>query len=227
MTNLEIHQLIEDIKQNHNECKDFRISILNDEEKKKEIVGYLKPITKNVLLDDEQGVISLLTKWRRMFAKFFLTQFVLSNERTERWLNQIVLPSRDRILFLVCTSDHKAIGNFGLCNVNSESAELDNLIRGEKGGDPQLIYYSELSLLKWLFLDLGVKTACLHIFSNNSKTISLHEKVGFVVTQEYKLWEQKTDEGKRYSIVEGEGQPVDFCYLEMNLDRESFISRYC
>lgn len=32
------------------------------------------------------------------------------------------------------------------------STQLDNLIRGERGGHPRLIYYSKIALLKWIFL---------------------------------------------------------------------------
>lgn len=222
MNNQKIYKIIADIKTEKSEYKDFVIPILDDQNNS---IGYLKPITiKHISKHD---VISMLTKWRKMFMKFFLTQFTPSTERTKNWLTKVVLPSEDRILFLIYTIEDKVIGNFGVCNLSSESAELDNLIRGEKGGEHQLIYYSEISLLKWLFLELDMKSVFLHVFSNNSKTIALHERVGFEVVEEYRLWKQKTDDGLIYSTTKTTDDLVDFSYLKMNLLKEKFITKYC
>lgn len=222
MNTQEIYKIVTDIKTKQNEYKEFIIPIFDDQNNS---VGYLKPITIEQL--ENGDVIYMLTKWRKMFMKFFLTQFSPSTERTRNWLTKVVLPSQDRILFLIYTMENKIVGNFGVCNFSSESAELDNLIRGEKGGVPQLIYYSEISLLKWLFLELNMSNVFLHVFSNNSKTIALHEKVGFEVIQESTLWKQRTDDELIYSISEKIGDAVDFSYLKMNLLKEKFITQYC
>jgi RimJ/RimL family protein N-acetyltransferase len=157
--------------------------------------------------------------------KFFLTQFTPSIERTEKWLKEIVIPSKDRILFLIYTLEGNIVGNFGICNINYDDVELDNLIRGEKGGDPQLIYYSEISLLNWIFSQLNVQSVILHVFSNNPKTITLHEKVGFKIIKEYNLWKKNIESDVIYSTTDNGGDMVNFCYLEMSLAKDEFISK--
>lgn len=222
MNSQEIYQLISSIKNPSTTEDDYKITITNDEDK---VIGFFVPIT-NKLINDNENVVFLLTKWRKMFKKFFLTQFNPSPERTKKWLKQIVLPSPDRVLFLICTEDAKPIGNFGICNITQDSFELDNLIRGEKGGDPQLIYHSEISLLKWAFVNFDSSRSVLHVFSNNSKTIALHERVGFEVIGNFFLEQNTSDDSISYSITTQNTQTVDFTYLEMSMSREKFFANF-
>jgi hypothetical protein len=215
--------IIESIKKSNFDEIDFQISISNQ---LGIVIGYLKPITYKLIGSDE-NLVPLLTKWRKMFKKFFLTQFIPSNERTQRWLEEVVLKRHDRLLFIIYTDELLPIGNFGICNVNDISFELDNLIRGEKGGDSRLIYYAEISLLHWAFLNLQSQFSTLHVFSSNSKTIALHKEVGFKVTKEYPLRRETNEEGEiLYSITEESTGDVDFSYLEMSISRDEFFSRY-
>ncbi|MGL5883099.1 MAG: GNAT family N-acetyltransferase [Synechococcus elongatus] len=196
----------------------MRIQILNDDGER---VGYLIPINKH--LASNPFVIQKLTKWRKMFKKYFLTQFTPTENRTKSWLESVVLPSGNRVLFLIYTSSNDIIGNFGICDLSEEKAELDNLIRGEKGGHPQLIYFAELSLLRWLFYDLCIPKVCLHVFSNNYKTISLHESVGFRTTASYSLAkEEHLDEIKYTPCEVFDSNFSEFSYLEMTLIASEF-----
>jgi hypothetical protein len=107
--------------------------------------------------------------------------------------------------------------------MTASSGELDNLIRGRKGGDPGLIYYSELSLLSWMFGRLGYRTSNLHVFSNNQPTIKLHSSVGFSVLNSIQLTQRKLPGLTEYLLNSNEGDSVDFSYLEMGLNRDTFI----
>ncbi|MCK4786090.1 MAG: hypothetical protein KAV87_20195, partial [Desulfobacteraceae bacterium] len=152
--------------------------------------------------------------------------FEATPERTKAWLERVVIPSVDRIFFLICLPDGDAIGNFGICNLVASSGELDNLIRGKKGGDSQLIYYCELALLSWMFGYLGYEKSSLHVFSNNRPTIKLHTSVGFNISQSIPLTRRTSSGLTEYLINSEEGDAVDFSYLEMELQRETFISLY-
>jgi len=172
----------------------------------------------------DRNIIYALTTWRQRYMKFFLTQFKANVNRTKAWLENIVIPSPDRLLFIIQTSSGKSIGNFGVCNMAKDSGELDNLIRGERGGPPGLIYYSEVALLSWMFGDLGYEWSNLHVFSNNAKTVKLHSTVGFSLINSYKLSKRVGSELNEYYLdAELEGS-VDFTYLEMMIKKKDFLN---
>ncbi len=179
MHHQDLKSLIHILKDGENH---FSIPIYSDEKKE---LGSLVLIDKNLVND--QIIIDALTRWRQKYMKFFLTQFNATSDRTKSWLSQTIIPAYDRLFFLIYDDQKQLIGNFGLCNISSTQVELDNLIRGEKGGDTRLIYYSEIALLSWVYLSLDVPRANLHVFSNNLKTISLHESVGFNIERSHRL----------------------------------------
>ena len=200
----------------------YQIPIVNELQ---QIIGYLKPVDK--YFTENFQVINSLTNWRNKYMHFFLTQFQATNERTKSWLENIVLSQDTRIFFLILDETQKIIGNFGICNITKQSAELDNLIRGEKGGYPKLIYYSELTLINWIYNKLGIDNIYLHVLTHNSKTISLHESVGFIKIKKYKLIKEVIDEELRY-VADYNNEPDndEFGLFRMNLDKNYFISSY-
>lgn len=191
-------------------------------------LGTLRPIDISLAADTE--VISKLVKWRKMFRKYFLTQFLPTVDNASTWLQTTVLPSDDRILFLIYDLNGAALGNFGVCDLFSGEPELDNLIRGEKGGDPKLIYHAEVAILTWLFQGLGFTSAKLHVFSNNYRTMSLHKSIGFCESARYNLVKRPIEGGLRYetSAESPDGEDgADFTLVKMTLGADDFIARFC
>lgn len=175
---------------------------------------------------DNPATVNCLTEWRAMFMGFFLTQFEATPERTASWLHNVVLPATDRLLFLIELESGEAVGNFGICNLKADTGELDNLIRGRKGGDARLIHYAELALLSWMFGHLGLTSASLHVFSNNRPTIRLHRSVGFAEQQSHSLRLQRSPGLLQYLVDSDSGEPVGFRYVEMRLDRDRFLHQH-
>ena len=173
------------IKDIINDKTPLTIDIINDNYEK---VGYLRPITKSILLND--FIIKKLTKWRNNAMQFFMTQFNATFERTKNWLNKTVLSDNTRLLFIIYDSAGKAIGNLGFTKLNEYSAELDNLIRGETGGGSKLIYYSEVAIIKWIFSCLKIEEITGNIFSDNLIPMSIHKKVGFLIREKYPLYKK-------------------------------------
>ena len=172
-------------------------------------------------------ILDALTRWRKKYMKYFLTQFNASTNRTKSWLENIVIPSTDRLLFLILDEDNNLIGNFGIADILFDQCELYNLIRGEKGGHPKLIYFSELSLLKWLFLEKNVKRVNLHVFANNLPTIKLHKSVGFVEIGRRKLERVQSKDGAvsfDETQIFSEGNSIE--YLELMLESNDFNDMY-
>jgi RimJ/RimL family protein N-acetyltransferase len=174
-------------------------------------------------LASEDSIVSSLTAWRQRYMKYFLTQFSANDDRTRAWLRSVVIPSYDRILFIIVASTNEVIGNFGVCNLTNSEGELDNLIRGEKGGHRKLVYFSELALLSWMFGRLNYEKAYLHVFSNNLPTINLHSSIGFKV-QNVSLLKRKESPGLVEHTIDSEtGVSVDFSYLEMGIEKTTFL----
>lgn len=168
-------------------------------------------------------IISALTDWRRQYMHYFLTQFEASDLRTKLWLENTVIPSHDRIFFVILLISGDLIGNSGICNMTSTSGELDNLIRGRKGGHPKLIYYSEIALLSWMFGYLDYQMSNLHVFSNNFPTIKLHTSVGFKISDNIKITQRKSPGLIEHLLNSDEGDSVSYSYLEMSLYRDKFL----
>ena len=172
-------------------------------------------------------ILDALTRWRKKYMKYFLTQFNASTNRTKSWLENIVIPSSDRLLFLILNEDNNLIGNFGIADILFDQCELDNLIRGEKGGHPKLIYFSELSLLKWLFLEKKVKRVNLHVFANNLPTIKLHKSVGFVEIGRRKLERVQSKDGDvSFEETQSFSEDNSIEYLELMLESNDFNDMY-
>jgi hypothetical protein len=153
--------------------------------------------------------------------RYFLTHFEPSEERTHRWLLDTAIPSIDRLFFLLETEPGVFIGNIGVTAIRSSSAELDNLLRGRRGGRPDFIYLAECALLWWLFADPERDTATLRVFSNNSLTISLHLTVGFRKTGSEPLFLHPAGQEHGYTLQHG-GRTADFAYDEMTITRRRF-----
>ncbi|MDY7055160.1 GNAT family N-acetyltransferase [Limnospira fusiformis] len=202
----------------------FYIPIVKDEGSS---IGRLVPI--NTELANDSLIIDNLRKWRQKYMKYFLTQFVATNERTQLWLNNSVLLDDTRILFLIQDEEDKWIGNFGICNIREKEAELDNLIRGEKGGDQKLIFYAEISLMRWIYKNLGIEDIYLHVFSNNSRTINLHSSVGFEISKIYQLVKTKTDQQIQYNVNVNQSfseHEDELGLVKMIMDKKYFLQKH-
>ena len=189
-----------------------------------ERIGSLQLIDRALAREPSTAVA--MTQWRQRFMGAFLTQFEASSERTAAWLERVVLPSGDRMLFLMCAADGTPVGNLGICNLRERSGEVDNVLRGERTGDPRLAYYCQLAMLDWMFGTLGFDEASLHVFSNNERAVRLYEEVGFAVTRTIPLSRRSSPGLVEYLPDSAEGEPVDFSYLRMAISRELFAQRH-
>lgn len=193
------------------------------EDDDKHYLGRLTLIRPSDLKND--FYIESLTKWRTKFMRYFLTQFPASVDKTRIWLKDIVLPSENRLLFFIFDSRDNLVGNFGVANICGDRCELDNLIRGERGGHPKLIYFSEIALLKWLFGERGMNFVNLHVFSSNSLTLKLHKSVGFEEIGRKPLYKSTDKAGNiNYNIKDMKSslEVENFEYVEMAMDLNLF-----
>jgi RimJ/RimL family protein N-acetyltransferase len=139
-------------------------------------IGSLAPLDRSLAGDEE--VVEAITRWRRRFGRFFFTQFEATEERTRSWLERVVLPDDARILFLIKDDSGAPVGHLGVCHITRASAELDNYIRGRRGGDPKLMLFAGLSLIGWAYAALGVRHVTARVYADNHRTLALYDETG-------------------------------------------------
>ena len=157
-------------------------------DKSKNAVGKLVPVGDWIL--DDKDKIELIRSWRQRTMRMFLTQFESTYEKTYGYLKNLTIAQEGRIFFLIYDADNRLIGHMGIADVDGNTGELDNLMRGVEGGDPRLVYFAEIALLDWCFKNLGIKESDVRVLSYNWLVTSLHEEVGYVHKEKIK--------GRRY-----------------------------
>ena len=207
------------LKANEDLAKTFELAIMNPRGKR---IGTLRLIDK--ARTGDPTLAKNLTKWRNAASRFFLTQFNATEERTQGWLENIVLPLEDRILFELLDDAGRAIGHAGVRNLINSSCEMDNFIRGEPGGDPGLFVAAEITILRWLFCNLGIETVMLYVFSNNWIPISNHISIGFSIIGKHTLSRVEKNGMVQHLLDSQEGQPVKYAYLKMSISCNDFHS---
>ena len=139
-------------------------------------VGELVPIGAWALKDE--NLIESFCAWRKLFMRFFLVQSESSVQNTYRYLEQFAIKKDDRILFALYV-DRILTGHIGLCGIERDVAEADNITRGRSGGNKDLMLLCEIALLNWSFDTLGVTRVISRILSKNPLSRALFERLGF------------------------------------------------
>lgn len=216
---LKRNEFVQLLKANEDPAKSFELAVLTPSGRH---IGTLRLIDK--ARSPDPALANNLTKWRNAAKQFFLTQFNATEERTQRWLQNIIVPSGDRLLFELLDDTGRPIGHAGVSNLNEHSGEMDNFIRGEPGGDPGIFVAAEVTILRWLFCDLGLETVTLYVFSNNWIPISNHILIGFSITGKHALSLVERNGTIHHLLDSQEGHPVKYSYLQMSISSNHFHS---
>jgi RimJ/RimL family protein N-acetyltransferase len=187
----------------------MKIPILKGEEQ----IGWLKQIDRVT-----PQIVEKMTKWREKGQTYFLTQFYPTIEKTTEWL-QLVLSDKTRMMFII-SANGRRMGQIGVRDIQKYTAEIDNVIRGEKGC-PSLMYYAELALLEYLF-STGINTVYLHVFSTNLKAIRHYQRVGYREIRRNKLRKIQDIKFIFYHTGKSGGRKTDIEYIKMKLSKKSF-----
>ncbi|MCX7921954.1 MAG: GNAT family N-acetyltransferase [Clostridia bacterium] len=182
-------------------------------------IGRLKPLDAGLSKNNE--VIYKLTEWRSRFMRHFLTQFTTTEEGTRNWLERVLLPNDDIILFLVYNEGDNLIGQIGFNQINENSAAINNLIQGEIHEESQLYYYAEKALLKWGLNTLKLKNVYGFVLVDNFMNDELSMSVGLKMSDNVPLNKSLLVNELRLLFGESGRNSSDSVYLqkvELNLD---------
>ncbi len=176
-------------------------------------IGRLCPVTAAHLHAD--GVIESMTRWRNQSKAFFLTQFPATTERTRQWLERVVLPNPAQLLFLIY-SGGQLIGQYGFKDLDEGQAEVDNLLRGERGGHPLIMRFAVVAVVNWLFDVLRIQRVYGHVFADNATALMLHKQLGFAFAEKLPLQKHVDGEEIRWVVGQaGETSPDNRYYQKV------------
>jgi RimJ/RimL family protein N-acetyltransferase len=183
-------------------------------------IGKLVPVGDWIL--EDKNKVELISTWRQKTMRMFLTQFESSYESTLKYLKNLAIAQESRILFLIYDATEKLIGHIGIAEVDGNRGELDNLMRGQEGGDSRLIFFAEIALLNWSFKNLGIKHSEVLVLSYNWMAISLHEEVGFTFVSNSRLKKYEKDAVIFHKAVTEEDSNVNYSITKMLLKKDLF-----
>jgi RimJ/RimL family protein N-acetyltransferase len=188
-------------------------------------IGHLVPVTAQRAADP--GVIERICRWRDLNKGAFLTVVEADLANTRRYLQDISLPDPARILFLIADLQERLIGNIGLRDVDADSAELDNVVRGEPVTSPDFMRGACAAVLDFGFAVLGIGSVHLSVLADNPRAIELYRRLGFAERGRRALVRQAIAGG--YRLVDAEletGDATDLVLVRMGLDEAVFRQRF-
>lgn len=185
-----------------------------------EFIGQLVPIGDWILCDRE--AISAIAEWRQRAMQNYLVQFPSTAERTEAYLRQLALGDERRLLFMIEGESPAFLGHLGLEGVENGRGELDNLMRGRRGGHPALMREAERTILSWAFRTLGLETIVGRVLSHNFIAIGIHREMGFEIVSRSALRTRVLADSVVLEGVPREESNVDSELLEIELSRHTW-----
>lgn len=145
------------------------------------LVGYLCPITYQFALTNPEYPYLIYT-WRSENQIGFTARFENSEEKAKNWIDNILLPRKDRILFMIYNLNWARIGHLGFSTFNFEeqSCEIDNVVRGLHIGNTKgMMSLAMKAILAWGVNTLQVKHIYLRVLHGNHHAIDFYKRLGF------------------------------------------------
>lgn len=133
------------------------------------------------------GDARLLTQWRNLHVRSFLTEFVATEPRTVGWLGSVLHRDPGHILFMVDGPGGETLGYMGIGFIDwaSRYGEADAIVRGSPHV-PGLMRAGLCTLLLWSRDSLGLTRIGVRVLSDNP-AIGFYRRIGFVETRRVPL----------------------------------------
>lgn len=183
--------------------------------------GYLVPVCE--LHATDNALIKKLALWRETNAHFFPSQFPVTLEGTATWLRKGVLDVQDRLLFLVVDPHGQMVGHLGYANGLNEFCELevDNVVRGEKEGNPGIMLAAMKRLIDWAEEFISPNNIFLRVLSDNAHAIDFYKKLNFVEGDFIPLHKHQEGNAVFYRDLTCPEESIDKYFLRMQYAPEA------
>lgn len=187
------------------------------------LIGDMRPLTSCHL--DRMDVIEKLTNWRNANMSNFLTDFEATPARTRSWIQNDLLKSYGQMLWLICYQNGELVGHIGFKNLTSQTAQLDNAMRGERYGHPKLLVVAGNYLVKWLWQTTPVKRIDAYVMADNATSIMMSRQIGFQGWKRYPLIKRMVKDFAHWDVgQDGQKSPDGrYCY-HIFIERSSDLS---
>lgn len=172
-----ISELFDSLKRK-NLFDEYRSLPLLDKDAK--IVGFLRPLTFDYEIIYPEAV-SLISKWRRENPTLSNSVFEVTDQRTKKWIDELILRRKDRILFFIDDLQGHHVGHIAYSSFDfqNKTAEIDAVLRGERASVHGIMTMAMKSMLYWAEKNLSLNSIQLRVNENNDKAIALYTRCGF------------------------------------------------
>ena len=153
----------------------LRLDILNS---KNEKIAYLGLITEKDLQNKE--LIEKVTQWREKFKSCFLSEFIPTFERTQKWLDSAIIQNENRVLFKIYTNENLLVGHIGAI-YKGNYIDYDYYILGYKVDVKDFAVTIARKFLLWVIEIEKVDYILGNVRSDNQHAIDFHLRTGFTI----------------------------------------------
>lgn len=184
------------------------------------LIAYLSPITKGYR-DTSPDLPNLLSRWRIENPTISTAIFQVTVERTEKWLDHLIIGRDDRLLFMLEDLHRNPIGHLGYSNFtfSEKTGEVDSILRGVKGEYSGIMRCAMTTLLWWGYQILKLEKIQLSVFLDNAHAIRFYETLGFKRLKLCPLMlVEKPGEVKWELAPKNYSGPIEKEYLYMQFD---------
>lgn len=138
-------------------------------------IGRLVPLTAVDL--GNQDLLEMFVRWRNQNLAGYRDQRPVTLASTASWLREVVWDPA-RLAHLIHLGD-KPIARCGAIKLRPTGHEADGLVRGERGGGIDFIFYTQVAGTAWSFHRLGGEEIVALILRSNDLALSNAERLGF------------------------------------------------
>ena len=162
-----------------------------------------------------------LTHWRNQNVHAFLSEFVATEVRTERWLREYVGPDPTRIVFMVEVGD-QIVGYMGLAQIDWDrrSFELDGIVRGRADAPRGVMTCGVLAMIDWAVNDLRLDRPAVRVLAHNAHAVAFYHQMGFADSHCVAL-HRATSNSESQLTEEPTGEFPAAALIYMTLDRRA------
>ncbi len=184
-------------------------------------VGFLRPVTADYKVSIP-NCVSLFSNWRKENPAISAARFEITDERTDTWLQKLIIHNDNRILFMVQDVSGKNIGHIGFAGFRDDiaTAEVDSVLKGVKTGYPRFMEFAMYALLKWGREVMALKNFDLEVLWNNTHAIAFYERCGFVKDYLIPLERIELPDETKWVVNESLKDTAELYYQHMSFQGE-------